>query len=33
MGCADRGKGKVNGVITLADKTFVCVGGNDGCGE
>ena len=33
MGCADRSKGKVNGVTTLADKTFVCVGGNDGCGD
>jgi hypothetical protein len=33
MGCADESKGKVNGVTTLADGTFVCVGGNDGCGD
>lgn len=33
MGCADTAGGKVNGVTTLSDGTFICLGGNDGCSE
>ncbi|TFK49817.1 hypothetical protein OE88DRAFT_387898 [Heliocybe sulcata] len=33
LNCADKSKGTVNGLTTLADGTGVCIGGNSGCGD